>query len=117
MKKLLILATLLYSSATYAAVDDVYYCVTDNLTEVTESGNKQYSNQEFKFRWTETEIIYSGGFMEVGRHTVLEHWSSLEAFEASSPFGMTWYRKGTLATTSYNVYGRFTVIFATCEKL
>ncbi len=65
---------------------DVYYCVTDNLTWASESGNKQYQNEKFKFKWTETEIVYSGGFMDGERERIRANFSAQEKFRSETVF-------------------------------
>lgn len=131
MKRLLLAFALLYSSATYAGVGDVYYCVTDNLSDVTESGNEQYNDQKFKFKWTETEIIYSGGYLDGSREPITKAFSSEDSLEESfhtmEKFG-TWlilstsqYKNGKLTRMSFLPPekardGGARVIIATCDK-
>tara|TARA_R110002012_G_scaffold67690_1_gene176292 strand:- start:2852 stop:3226 length:375 start_codon:yes stop_codon:yes gene_type:complete len=123
MKKLLLAFALLYSSATYAGVGDVYYCVTDNQTWVNESGNEKYTEEKFKFQWTETEIIYSGGSLNNVRQELTQSFPSQEKFYANSTYegiatSTVRYAGGKLVFVVIRPqkYGGALVLLATCEK-
>ena len=87
MKRLLLAFALLYSSATYAGEGDVYRCFTDNVTEVGKSGNEQIPKslyKEFKFYWTETQIIFSGGHLDNWRMSITRNYPEKEMWYGSS---------------------------------
>ena len=123
MTRLLLAFALLYSSATYAGVGDVYYCVTDNITEVTESGTEQLADEKFKFKWTETEIIYSGGPLNDYRNELARSFPASESFYATNT------TENIVVSTAQYDDGKFVfvlirpdkhggtfVLMATCEK-
>ena len=117
MKRLLLAFALLYSSATYADVGDVYYCVTDNLTNVKESGNKQLPEEKFKFKWTETEIVFSGGYLNNLRLNLIENNFYTENWSAGGPKAYAYFKDGKL-TFSHNIgeISAIVALLATCEK-
>ena len=117
MKRLLLAFALLYSSATYAGVGDVYNCMANNVTTVSEIGNDRYENEAFRFQWKEGEIIFSGSVMGNTQHKLLQSVPSAEAWDGVSSSGRSFYIQGKLALTAYTPKGhKWVVIVATCEK-
>ena len=122
MKNFLLLLTYLFSTSVFPAVGDVYFCVTDNYVKVTQGDVEQYKAEKFKFKWTETEIIYSDStfFADGVGETITVNYPSLETFRIAlrrASGYTTIFREGKLVTTMHipDQSGVW-VIISTCEK-
>ena len=116
MRIFLILVFTLFPSIVFSKIGDVYYCTGKILVRIENFKSTQYKPQNFKFRRTQSGLIFGSedGYFKNFELLTKEHDYGNEQFRYRGPSGKLSYKDGVFHST-FNNYDSITSLSGTCS--